>query len=320
VLTVAVVAYPGVVPFDLATPCEVFGRAVLADGRAAYRVRVCAAEPEVDAGWFVLRAPYGLDELDGADLIVVPGTSDPALGVPPALLQALRAAAARGVRIASICSGAFVLAAAGILDGRTATTHWLAASDLARSYPSVRVDPDVLYVESDGVYTSAGAAAGLDLCLHLVRVDHGAAVAADAARRSVMPLERAGGQAQFIVRPPLPSDGAALDAVLAWAEAHVDRPITLADLGQRAGMSPRTLHRRFREQTGLSPLQWILRARLHRAQQLLETTGLGVDVVADRSGFGSPTALREQFRRVLSTSPAAYRRAFRGRTPTATHG
>lgn len=193
--TVAVLALDGVIAFDLSTPLEVFTRTRLPDGRPAYRVRVCAATEEVDAGAFTLRAPYGLDDLADADTIIVPGCADPSVPVPPDVLDALRGAAADGTRIASVCAGALVLAATGLLDGLRATTHWAAAGLLAARHPEIDVDPDVLYVDNGQFLTSAGAAAGLDLCLHLIRRDHGSAVAADAARLSVMPLEREGGQA-----------------------------------------------------------------------------------------------------------------------------
>jgi transcriptional regulator GlxA family with amidase domain len=310
-IRIGVVAFDGVVPFDLAMPCEVFGRARLRDGRPAYEVRVCGVSPEVDAGAFRLRAPAGLRALAGVDTVIVPGVADLGRAPPPALLAALRAAARRGARLASICSGAFVLAAAGLLDGRRATTHWLAAGELERRYPAVRVDANVLYVDEGQILTSAGAAAGLDLCLHLVRRDHGAAVAADAARTSVMPLERAGGQAQFIVHAPTTPEGGSLEPLQRWLEQHLERRLGLDEIARRAAMSTRTLNRRFREQTGMTPLQWLLQARVRRAQQLLETTGQPLEQVAERAGFGSATTLRQRFGRVVGASPQAYRRAFR---------
>jgi transcriptional regulator GlxA family with amidase domain len=309
--TIAVLALDGVIPFDLATPLEVFSRTRLPDGRVPYRVRVCASAPEVGAGHFTLRAPWGLDALAGADTVIVPGVADPAT-VPEEALDALRRAARAGTRIASICAGAFILAAAGLLDGERATTHWAAADHLARRYPGVQVDPDVLYVDNGQILTSAGAAAGLDLCLHLIRRDHGSAVAAHAARLSVMPLERDGGQAQFIVpeRPPTPR-GSIMEPVLRWMEENSGRDLTLDDIAAHAGMSTRTLNRRFREQTGTTPLQWLHRTRIRQAQHLLETTAHPVDRIAGQVGFGSPTAFRDRFKRVTGTSPHAYRRAFR---------
>ncbi len=312
--TVAVLALDGVVPFDLATPIEAFTRTRLPDGRPAYRVRVCAPSPTIDAGTFTLQAQWGLDALADADTIILPGCANPAVPVPEDVLDALRKAAADGTRIASICAGAFVLAATGLLDGLRATTHWVAADLLARRHPEVEVDPDVLYVDNGQFLTSAGAAAGLDLCLHLIRRDHGSAVAADAARLSVMPLEREGGQAQFIVhdQPPAPR-GTLLEPVLRWMTDHLDRDLTLADVAARAGMSTRSLNRHFREQTGTTPLQWLHRERIRQAQYLLETTRHPVDRIAGQVGFGSPTAFRERFRRVVGTSPNAYRAAFQKR-------
>ncbi|WP_263169295.1 GlxA family transcriptional regulator [Streptomyces sp. SCSIO ZS0520] len=313
--TLALLALDQVIPFDLSTPIEVFGRTRLPDGRPGYRVRVCAARPEVDAGLFRLRAPWGLDGLRGADTVVVPGTAEPAAPLPPEVREALRGAAAEGTRIASICSGTFVLAAAGLLDGLRATTHWLAAAELAAAHPRIEVDPEVLYVDNGQFLTSAGAAAGLDLCLHMIRRDYGSAVAADAARLSVMPLEREGGQAQFIVRPPYPPvpRGAALEPLLGWLEENLGRELTLAEIADRAGTSTRTLMRRFREQTGTTPLQWLHRARVRQAQHLLETTEHPVERIGAQVGFGSANAFRERFRRTTGVSPLSYRRSFRGR-------
>lgn len=314
--TLVVLALDSVVPFDLATPIEVFTRTRLPDGRAAYRVRVCGAGPSVDAGAFTIRPHWGLEALAEADTIIVPGRAD--LGpVPAQVLTALRKAAADGTRIASICTGAFILAEAGLLDGLRATTHWMAAAEFADRHPEVDVDPDVLYVDNGRVLTSAGAAAGLDLCLHLIRRDHGSAVAADAARLSVMPLEREGGQAQFIVhdRPPTPR-GCALEPLLRWLEDNSARELTLEDIAAHARMSTRTLNRRFREQTGTTPLQWLLRARIRRAQYLLEATDHSLDRIAGQVGFGSSTAFRDRFKRVVGASPRSYRAAFRNPAPT----
>ncbi|WP_406169604.1 GlxA family transcriptional regulator [Streptomyces sp. NBC_00996] len=313
--TVAVLALDQVIPFDLSAPIDTFGWARLPDGRAAYRIRVCSvtADEEVSAGPFAVRAPYGLEALAEADTIVLPGIADPTVPLPPGVAEALRAAAANGTRIASICVGAFVFAATGLLDGLRATTHWVAAQDLAAMYPAVTVDPNVLYVDNGQFLTSAGAAAALDMCLHMIRMDHGSAVAAHAARMSVMPLEREGGQAQFIVhdQPPVPA-GTTMEPLLAWLEENAGHDLTLEDIAARAGMSTRTLNRRFREQTGTTPLQWLHRARVRRAQYLLETTTYPVERIAVQAGFGSPTAFRERFKRVVGTSPNAYRRAFQG--------
>ena len=308
--TVVVVALDRVVPFDLATPLEVFRRARLPDGRPGYRVRVCAATSSVDAGLFNIDAPWTLDALADADTIIVPGRSA-LTPVPANVLDALRTAAAAGTRIASICTGTCTLAAAGLLDGLRATTHWMTATALAQQYPAIDVDPDVLYVDNGQILTSAGAAAGLDLCLHLIRRDLGSAVAADAARLSVMPLEREGGQSQFIVheKPPTPQ-GSVLEPVLQWMEDNATQELSLGDIARQSGMSARTLLRRFREQTGTTPLQWLHRTRVRQAQFLLETTSHPVDRIAGQVGFGSPTAFRDCFKRITGVSPQTYRSAF----------
>ncbi|MFI6871285.1 GlxA family transcriptional regulator [Nocardia sp. NPDC050406] len=310
--TVAVLALDGVIPFDLATPIEVFERTRLADGGPGYEVRICAETREVDAGAFRLCAPWGLDGLADADTIIVPGVANP-LAVPSAAVrEAVCAAAAAGARIASICSGAFPLAAMGLLAGKRATTHWAAAELLATRHPDIEVDPNVLYVDNGGVLTSAGAAAGLDLCLHMIRRDHGSAVAAEAARLSVMPLEREGGQAQFIARPHPPAPrGATLEPVLEWLLKNLSRELTLTDIAARAGTSPRTLIRHFRDQTGTTPLRWLHTARIRYAQQLLESTDHTVETIAARAGFGSATAFRDRFKRTTGVSPHTYRRTFR---------
>jgi transcriptional regulator GlxA family with amidase domain len=309
---VAIVAPPHVVPFDLATPLEVFGRARLEDGRAAYRVRVCADARNVVAGAFELRVPHGLSILRTAHTVIVAGCDDIDAPLPAALLRALQRAHARGVRIASVCSGAFILAAAGLLDGMRATTHWIAAGELARRYPSVDVDPAVLFVDNGAVLTSAGAAAAFDLCLAMVRSDHGAAVAADAARLSVMPLERAGGQAQFITHTA-PDDGSSLEPALMWMHDHLAEDLSLEVLARAFHMSTRTFSRRFRAQTGSTPAQWIITARVRRAQLLLETTAHSIDRIAELVGFGSTSTFRALFARVVGTTPRDYRLAFRGR-------
>jgi transcriptional regulator GlxA family with amidase domain len=306
--TVAVLALDDVIAFDLATPVQAFGFTRLPDGRPAYRVLVCGASP-VETEGFSVRPHHGLDALAEADTIIVPGCAEPA--APPEILDALRAAAARGTRIASICVGAFTLAATGLLDGLRATTHWLAAADLAAMYPEIEVDPNVLYVDNGQFLTSAGAAAGIDLCLHMIRRDHGSSVAAQAARVSVVPLEREGGQAQYVPhdQPPVPR-GTEMEKLLGWLSDHTGTELTLAGIAAHAGMSTRTLNRRFREQTGTTPLQWLHRERVRRAQYLLENTTHPVDRIASEVGFGSPTAFRERFKRVVGTSPNAYRSAF----------
>ncbi|MEU6547846.1 helix-turn-helix domain-containing protein [Streptomyces sp. NPDC046859] len=312
--TVAILVLDDVVPFDMAAPFQIFSWARLPDGHRPYRVRLCAERPEVRTEGFALRIDRGLDGLADADTVVVPGTDHS--GRPSdAVVAALREAARAGTRIASVCSGAFVLAEAGLLDGLRATTHWMATDELARRFPAVAVEPDVLYVDNGSVLTSAGAAAGLDMCLHMIRRDLGSAVAAHCARMSVVPLEREGGQAQFIVHehPPVPR-GSALEPVLEWIEDNLAGELTLAVMADRSGMSERTFSRRFREQTGTTPLQWLLRARVRRAQYLLENSDHPVERIARQAGFGSPTAFRERFRRVVGTTPYAYRAAFQGRT------
>ncbi|MET8217499.1 GlxA family transcriptional regulator [Streptomyces hirsutus] len=315
--SVAILLLDRVIPFDMAAPMQTFDWTRPPDGRPAYRVRPCAEAPEVAAdGGLLLRVDRGLEALDDADTIIVPGRAEGAPPLSPAVVTALRRAAGAGTRIASVCVGAFVLAEAGLLDGLRATTHWVAADQLARSFPRVDVQPDVLYVDNGQILTSAGAAAALDMCLHMVRRDLGSAVAANTARMSVMPLEREGGQAQFIVHkhPPVPR-GSAFEPLFEWIEDNLSHEVTLGAMAARAGMSERTFGRRFREQTGTTPVQWLLRARVRRAQYLLENSDYTVERIAQQSGFGSPTAFRERFRKVVGTTPYAYRSAFHGRRP-----
>lgn len=311
---VAVLALHDVVPFDLATPCEIFSRVRLADGSAPYRLRVCGVAPRIRAQAYDLCVHHGLDGLRDADTVMVPGINTPLAPVPPAAIAALQAAAARGARLASLCTGAFVLAAAGLLDGLAATTHWQASAVMAARYPAVRVDPAALYIDSGRILTAAGAAAGMDLCLHMVRRDWGAAVAAAAARDAVMPLERAGGQSQFILHEP-PASSAGLAPLLAWMTANLHRPLTVEIIAARAAMSPRNLARRFREQTGTTPLQWVLTARIRRAQHLLETTTRSIEQIATDAGFDSAVTFRNRFARVTGTSPSAWRHSFGGGGP-----
>jgi transcriptional regulator GlxA family with amidase domain len=309
--TIAVLALPQVIPFDLSTPIEVFSRVRLPDGRPGYRVRICAQQPEVDAGAFTLRAPFSLDGLAGADTVIVPGTSAPTAAPSEPVRAALKHAADSGTRLASICTGTFVLAASGLLGGLRATTHWLAADALAAAYPGIEVDPDVLYVDNGQILTSAGAAAGLDLCLHMIRRDYGSAVAAHAARLSVMPLEREGGQAQFIMHDhALVPGGSELEPLLDWLRANLATALTLEKIAAHAGVSTRTLIRRFREQTGTTPLRWLHRARIRQAQHLLESTEHSIERIGAQVGFGSPTAFRDRFKQTTGVSPRSYRHAF----------
>ncbi|NHZ37945.1 GlxA family transcriptional regulator [Massilia rubra] len=307
---IVILAPHGVIPFDLATACEVFSRVRVPGLPAAYEVIVCGEAPSVAARLFDLHTRFNLSHAGGAHTLIIPGIDDIDAPVSQAVLATIRAAAASGTRIASICSGAFLLAASGVLDGQRATTHWMAASALARRFPTVTVDPNVLFVDNGKVLTSAGAAAGLDLCLHLVRRDYGAAVAADAARAAVMPPERGGGQAQFIVHPE-PSSSLALQPVLKWMESQLHRALTLEAIAAHAALSKRTLSRRFLEQTGTSPLQWLLGTRVRRAQYLLETSALSVEQVANATGFGTSAAMRACFSKQVGTSPQHYRQNFR---------
>ena len=294
---------------DFSIPIEIFERVRL-NGQPAYDVRVCSASAEVDTRHARLQVPWRLSSLRTAHTVMIPGVDDICRPVAPAVIQAIRRAAERGARIASICSGAFVLAATGLLDGLHATTHWMAADELARRHPTIDVNPSVLYVDNGQILTSAGAAAGLDLCLYLVRRDFGARAAADAARAAVMPLERAGGQAQFVEHKPPAAEGESLQPVLRWIEGHLALDLSLPGLARQAKMSTRTFSRRFKEQTGATPAKWIAHARIRRAQQLLEETPLSVEQVAGEVGFGSATVLREQFKRIVGASPQAYRQAF----------
>jgi transcriptional regulator GlxA family with amidase domain len=314
--TVVVLALPDAIAFDMATPIETFGRVRLPDGRPGYRLVVAGHARSVQAGPLRLTVDEGLDALERADLIVVPGRNDPLPASPPAVLAALRAAAERGTRIASICVGAFTLAEAGLLDGRDTTTHWLAADDLARRHPAVRMNPDVLYTDNGNILTSAGAASGIDLCLHIVQRDYGMAVAADAARLAVAPLHRPGGQAQYIVRNRPARRTSTLEQTLCWIEAHAHRDLTLADIAAAAGMSVRTLTRRFKDETGQSPMQWVSGVRIRHAQELLETTDHTIDRIATRTGFPTTSNFRSQFGQVLGVTPGAYRKVFRPQPST----
>jgi transcriptional regulator GlxA family with amidase domain len=315
---VAAVVFNGVAPFELSVACEVFGIDRSEDvGRPWYRFMVCAADPTpvTTNGGFAIDTPYRLADLRRADTIIVPTAADAERNI--ALLEALRQAHARGARLMSVCTGAFVLAAAGLLDDRPATTHWMYADVFARRYPRVRVDRDVLYVDDGNVLTSAGTAAGIDLCLHVVRLDYGADAANKVARRMVMPPHRDGGQAQFVNEPVPPQPGGdLLSDAMAWAQEHLDEAVTVEGLARRSAMSPRTFARRFRDLAGTTPHQWVQRQRVLLAQRLLETTDLSVDAVATRCGLGSGTNLRQHFQRQVRTSPHAYRRAFRAGATT----
>jgi transcriptional regulator GlxA family with amidase domain len=315
---VAAVVFDGVSPFELSVACEVFGfdRSYL--GVPWYRFMVCAVEdrPVRSEVGFDISTPHGLADLRRADTIVVPAGYRERTDPDAKLLEALRAAHRRGARIMSFCTGAFVLAAAGLLDGRRATTHWAHADAFAEQFPAVTLDPGVLYVDEGNVLTSAGTAAGIDLCLHVVRKDFGADVANAVARRMVVPPHRDGGQAQYVDDPVPDGPGADLfGETFAWLEAHLSEPITVEDLARRSAMSPRTFARRFRATAGTTPMQWVLRQRVLLAQRLLETSDEPVDRVAELAGFGSPAALRQHFSRLVRTSPTAYRRTFHQEEP-----
>ena len=308
---VAVVALPGVAQLEFGIAYEVFGaeRPWLSHW---YDFRVVAGVPGPirTEGGLLLDQAYDVDSLVEADTIVVlPGADHTGT---PELAEALRAAHARGARIASICTGAFVLAAAGLLDGRRATTHWAHADRLSADYPAIDVDPDVLYVEDGNVFTSAGAAAGIDLSLHLVRCDFGSEIANMLARRMVVPPHRDGGQAQFVATSVPRCDNDSLAPLLDWALNNLDRPLTLEELAREANVSTRTLVRRFQAATGTTPLRWLLAQRVARAQHLLEQTDDPIERVATLAGFGTAVNLRQHFTRAVGVPPLAYRRTFRG--------
>ncbi|MFG6850056.1 transcriptional regulator FtrA [Burkholderia pseudomallei] len=310
---VVALAYDRLCTFEFGCAVELFALPRPELGVDWYRFAVCASEPGPvrAAGGIKVQAPYRLALMDRADTIVIPGWRDPDETPPEPLLKKLRAAHRRGARLCSICSGVFVLAAAGVLDGATVTTHWRYAERLRARYPALRVNPDALYVDAGRIVTSAGSAAGLDMLMHLVRRDHGSAIANRVAQRLVLPPHRDGGQAQFVPRP-LPSVGGdRLAKLIDWMRAHAGPPHTLASLAARAAMSPRTLQRQFRDATGLGPYEWLIRERVGLAKEMIERDpALPVARVAALAGFGSEESLRRHFRRIAATSPAAYRRSF----------
>jgi transcriptional regulator GlxA family with amidase domain len=309
---VVALALPAVEAFDLAIPAQVFADPGLP---RRYEFTVCAPVAGLvrsTAGYSV-QAEHGLEALAAADTVVVPGYLP--LGDPgERVCSALRQAAGRGARIVSVCTGAFALAAAGLLDHRRATTHWQYAGLLAARHPAVKVDPDVLWVDEGTVLTSAGLAAGIDLCVQLVRDDHGSEAAVSVARRMVVAPHRDGGQAQWLERP-VPEPGEGLAATCQWALEHLADPLTVADLARHAGWAPRTLARHFAEQTGMTPLRWLTAARIREARRLLEATDLPVEGVAGRCGLGTAANLRLHLARDAGTTPSAYRAAYRGHPP-----
>ncbi|MFE9368252.1 GlxA family transcriptional regulator [Streptomyces sp. NPDC006711] len=315
---VVVLALDGLLPFELGIPQRIFGRANDPAGGPLYEVVTCSVRPpgpvRTDADFSVL-IENGPEALAGADTVVVPASYElgPVFeeGVLTPELAAAFALVRPGARLVSICTGGYVLAAGGYLDGRRAATHWAHAEHFQRLHPGVDVDPEVLFIDDGDVLTSAGVAAGIDLCLHIVRRDHGAAVANDVARRMVVPPHRAGGQSQFIQRPVPELQLATTTAARAWALGRLHEPIQLRDMAEREAMSVRTFTRRFREEVGLSPGQWLTQQRVEHARQLLETTDLSVDATARAAGFGTATSLRQHFQAALGVPPTAYRRTFR---------
>jgi|SRR3954447_2809284 AraC family transcriptional activator FtrA len=308
---VAAVIDQGALTFDMAIPCEVFGldRSDIAAPWYEFLLASAGDRRVVTATGFPIEVPHGLEALDRADTVIVPGWSDPGTEPSAPLKRALVRAHRRGARVVSLCTGVFVLAASGLLDGRRVTTHWMYADALRQRFPLVDVDDAVLYVADGDVMTSAGTAAGIDLCLHLVALDYGLDVAAAVARRLVMPLFRSGGQAQYVDRP-IATGEQGLSSLLDWGRANLDAGITVDDLAAQGSVSSRTLTRHFRAATGMTPGEWLRRERLRLAQRLLESTSQPIDVVARRAGYESPATMRAQFSTRLHTSPRAYRQTF----------
>jgi len=314
---VAIVVYDGFTPFELGVVCEVFGNdRWVTPGDPWYRLFICgdtSAPVTADDGFQIL-VPHGLEKLSKVDTVIVAPTYRPA-EVSENVFEALRQAHARGCRILSLCGGAFVLAEAGLLDGRRAATHWAECDELARRYPLLSVDSGVLFVDEGDILTGAGSAASIDLCLHIVRQDYGSEVATQLARQLVVPPQRDGGQAQYIEKPLPEVDSSNLFAdTIAWVQEHLDEPVSVEDLAVRSVMSPRTFARRFQVTTGTTPYQWLLRQRVQHAQRLLEVSDLSIEAVAEKSGFCTAGNLRKHFSRIVHTSPQAYRHAFQDRS------
>ncbi|APU15158.1 GlxA family transcriptional regulator [Actinoalloteichus fjordicus] len=315
---VAVLVRPGLLSMELGIVHRLFGQAVSAEGERLYEVVTCAVVPgdvRTDAD-FTIAVTRDASVLAAADTVVVPASDEdygPAEGGRiSAPLAAALASVRPGTRIASICTGSFVLAAAGLLDGRRATTHWRSCDMFREMFPAVELDPDVLYTDDDGVLTAAGVASGIDLCLYMIRCDHGAAVSNEVARGTVVSPHREGGQAQFIRRPVPPSRSSSTGPARTWALERLDRPLTLRELAAQGSMSVRTFTRRFREEVGISPVQWLTQQRVEAARRLLEETDLSVDQIASASGFGTATSMRQHLQAVVGVSPTAYRMTFRG--------
>jgi AraC family transcriptional regulator, transcriptional activator FtrA len=307
---VAVAVTGGMLHFELSVACEIFGSDTASEIDPWYDLVICGPRA-VQVGKFRLKPDGGFDQLAHADTVIVPGWADTAIDPPADLVNAVRTAHEAGARVVSLCTGAFVLAAAGLLNGRRATTHWVHAEALAARYPHVVVDPGVLYVDNGSVLTSAGKAAATDLCLHLVRLDHGSAVANTVARRLVVPPHRAGGQAQYVTTPVPERSEHWLTELFPWMLERLDRALTVEDLARRANMSSRNLARHFRSVTGTTPLQWLLTQRVRRAQELLETTDASIESIAAATGMGTATTLRRHFSQIIGVPPDTYRRTFR---------
>lgn len=308
--TVALAVTDGMLHFELSMAIEVFGSDLTHIVDPWYHFSLCGSSA-VQVDRFRLEPDHGLDHLAHADTVIVPGWADTDVDPPAELVDAVRAAHTAGARVASLCTGAFVLAAAGLLDGKRATTHWAHTGELARRHPEVTVDPDVLYVDNGDVLTSAGKAAAMDLCLHLVRLDHGSSNANKIARRLVVPPHRDGGQAQFIATPVPAAGNNPLATLFPWALGRLDEPLTVEDLARQARMSSRHLGRHFKSLTGTTPLQWLHIQRIRHAQELLETTDDTIDTIATATGMGTATTLRRHFHRTVGVPPDAYRRTFR---------
>lgn len=314
--TIAIVAFEGISPFHLSVPCVVFGDDLLKLGAPRYRLLICGENigPVATMSGFRIEVEHDLTSLTAADTIIVPAWRDPDERPSQALLQALRLAHARGARLVGLCLGTFVLAEAGLLDGRTVSTHWAWADEFERSHPHVSLDQNALYIDDGDILTSAGTAAALDCCLHIVRRDHGAEIANRVARRLVVAPHRHGGQAQYIEKPlPTASGQDQIGAAISWAIEHLNEPLSLDQLATRAGMSLRSFTRHFRNKTGTTFTQWLLNHRLAAAQRLLETGSCSIDHIAEMAGFGSTVSLRQHFTRSFSISPASYRRQFQKR-------
>lgn len=312
--TVALLAAGRLLHFELAVAYEIFGNPPREATQGWYDVLLCGPGP-VQVGPFVVEPDHGLERSVGADTVIVPACADIDDPPPAELIEAVRAAHESGARVASLCTGAFVLGAAGLLDGRRATTHWAHTTELSTRHPRAAVDPDVLYTDDGSVLTAAGKAAAVDLCLHLIRLDHGATIANAVARRLVMPPHRPGGQAQFVATPMQVRGDHELVHLLAWVQQRLDQPLTVTDMARKANTSPRNLGRQFRSVVGQTPIQWLLTQRVRRAQELLEATDKGIEAVALATGMGTATSLRRHFKRIVGVPPDSYRRSFRSAKP-----